>query len=144
MIDAGQTSADMVLDLVLEHLDPAQAAEFLVRLRPHMSEFARVQARDVFRSLNFPETANRFADVPQLPELVAPDDTAMQEDPWLSRDLAALAEMPETSSPRTRIAQTILERNAQPLPETDLAAAEAILTRSRDMGSRVQDLLDGS
>ena len=147
MVANGNASAPDILDLALRHLSPSQAAEFVVRLRPHLTAFpiARQKAQAMFANLDLPEIARRFADDDPPTQDFVPTEAILplaDVDPWLSRNMAMLAAAPaETWTDRNRLAQAIVSRNASDLPPADLAAAEAVLSESRILSDLVSRLV---
>ena len=143
LVADGSVPADPVFDVIVDRLDPAAAAEFLARLRPHLTPERRAdpRLRPLFAAIGLPDAAARFAGraIPDRPREVV-DEPAT--DPWLARDLVAVAAA-EDAAIRGDVAAAIVERNATPMPETDLAAAERVLRDSERLGALLADLLDG-
>ncbi|WP_299843505.1 hypothetical protein [uncultured Jannaschia sp.] len=139
----GSVPADPVFDVVIGRLEPAVAAEFLARLRPYLTPERRADPRlqPLFAAIGLPDAAARFAGraTPDRPREVT-DEPAT--DPWLARDLVQVAEA-EDAAIRGEVAAAIVERNATPMPESDLAAAERVLRDSERLGALLADLLDG-
>ena len=146
MVAAGQTDAATVLDHVTRHALAEDGAGFIVRLEPHMepSDPLRFAAQAALLDLGLEDAARRFAPLPAetLPEIAEP--AIVDEEPWLSRDFVALTAAPEIDwTVRTRVASSILRRNEEPMPPTDLAAADRVLTEGRETADLVRQLLDG-
>ncbi|SDY44668.1 hypothetical protein SAMN05444004_101463 [Jannaschia faecimaris] len=146
MVTDNQVSAQTLLDLLSAHLSPEDAADFMVRLEPLLSpdDPNRLRGRDFFLELGLPDTARRFADAPSghLPFQVPTRLTDV--DPWLTRDLSALADAPpESWSARNEIADVILKRNQSITLDTDLAIADQVLRQSREIGALARHLIQG-
>ncbi|WP_299818255.1 hypothetical protein [uncultured Jannaschia sp.] len=143
LVADGSVPADPVFDVVVTRLEPAVAAEFLARLRPHLSPERRADPRlpPLFAAIGLPGAAARFAGqtIPDRPREVT---DAPATDPWLARDLVGMAEAADEAI-RGEVSAAIVERNTTPLPETDLAAAERVLRDSERLGALLADLLAG-
>ncbi|WP_055682676.1 hypothetical protein [Jannaschia rubra] len=144
MVARGQADAARLVDLALSRLEPAAAAEFAVRLRPHLAGGApqRSVAADLFRELGVVEAARGFVAPGRVTEPAPPREDGGPRDPWLARDLTAVAAVPEEDrDARSRLAGTIVAQNAAETPETDLARAADALDRSRVLSERIAALL---
>ena len=144
MVADGRVEADKLLAVALDALPAGQSAEFAVRLRPYLSPGSPVarRAADLFEEFHLAATAGAFLPDAEdrLPVEIRPDGT--MADPWLSRDLRAMGDVaPAVGTVRNRLAAEILARNASPLPPTDLAAAGAVLDRSRTVSGLLATLL---
>ena len=136
--------ADRALETALRRLRPADAAELAVRLHPHVTRggTAAMAAARMFRDLGLGDVAGLFgegaeADVVSLPYLVT-DPPASPA--WLRRDLETVAQA--EPSARGRLAGEILARNTATLPGTDLAYAQTVLERSRQLGRSLAQLIE--
>lgn len=143
MVADGAADAELLLGLAIDSLQPEVAAELAIRLRPHLPQDGAVtrRAAELFRSFGLHETANAFypegSPAPRPVDLVAP-----QTDPWLMRDMAGMVRMErEAWTARHRLAEEVVARNAATSPDTDLAAAEAVLEGSRRTMSLVAELV---
>lgn len=146
LVAAGDVQGPDVLTYVLRHLSPFEAAEFAIRLRPHLtkSPAARRQAQALFVDLGLPQIARRFDDdrFGPRPLPIEVNQPASDADPWLARDMAALTAAPsDTWTDRNRLAKAIIDRNTGAPPDTDLAAAEAILAESRSLSILISRLV---
>ena len=144
MVRDGAARADDLLITALDALAPEEAAEFAVRLRPHLTagSDAAQRAAGLFEPFGLEETARSFSSEapPSLPR--AADARGALADDWLERDMPAMAEAdPRTWTDRHRLAREIVSRNETPPPTTDLAIAGATLERSRAISSLVATLL---
>lgn len=143
LVAGGSADAETLLHLAIDARPPEAAAEFAVRLRPHLvagGDAAR-RAGALFRSFGLDAMAEQFdARVPVGPEPVEP--AGPLSDPWLARDLAAMVGTDrETWTARNRMAEAILARGAATPPPMDLAAAAAALDESRRLSILVGELV---
>lgn len=144
MVADRRARGETLLALALDNLAEPVAAEFAVRLQPFLApgSASGLRAAELFLRFGLAETAIGFEEpVIDLPKVSPAREVAMS-DPWLMRDFPALADVDiEVSTPRNDFARAVLSRNTTPLPQTDLAAAGEILTRSRALNEILTDLL---
>ncbi len=151
LVDRGGMSADDMAELAMDTLQPAKAAEFVIRLMDDLEPGSSAERRasalfDAF-GLEGIVSARRVLN----PDSRAVDGTAAASDlrapeaMWLQRDLAALAkaETPDVSPARADMARAIVDSNARQIPEADLAYAEDALQQSQEMAARIEALVAG-
>ena len=150
--------AGALLSMALQELPPEQVVEVAIRLRPYLRSDAAdiLPVADLLRGFGLTSTAREFEairtgeGISARPTLwrkpVDDQENASLSDTdkaWLSRDFELLSEAgdPATPSPRQQLATAVERRNANDLPADDFAAAERILTDSRNLSDVVGRLL---
>ncbi|WP_144430535.1 hypothetical protein [Jannaschia donghaensis] len=146
MVSTGKITAEQMLGVIEKHAAGVDGVAFIVRLEPHLApdDPARLRARSALLAVGLEDAAQRFAVLPddRLPDIA--DAPIAPSEPWLARDFPALtAAPPDEWTARTRMADAILRRNDTGLPDGDLAAADEVLSRSRETGMLVRQLIDG-
>ncbi len=144
IVSEGVVDAELVVVFALERLPPVYAAEYAVRLRPHLApdSVASAKAAEHLSRFGIEDAAAVFRD-PARGELpYAAERYASPPNPWLERDMAAVAASAGSEgSSRREIAAEILRQNEFVTPEGDLAAAEAVLAGSRRMAEAIDALM---
>lgn len=145
MVAEGQANPGAVLKQAVSRLEPEIAADFAIRLEPHLADDdeARQLAAGLFQELDLPKVAAKFKSEPaEGAQRSDPVSDRLRDDPWLSRDILRVVSAPdETWTERNRLADAILQRNAAPAPAADLANAQAVLDETRRLSSVITNLI---
>ncbi|GIT95467.1 hypothetical protein JANAI62_20900 [Jannaschia pagri] len=158
VIDKSPDRAAEMLAMVLDERPPEDALEIAVRLRPSLPSNAAVidDVARLMRTFGLTEAAAEYEAIrpgeglPARPVL-ARDPATAEGDPltsidqaWLERDFTRVAEeeVTESQTPRSLLAQYVVERNDTTLPSDDFTRAEYLLDSSRSVSSVISALLN--
>lgn len=144
LVSEGVVDAELVVLFALERLPPDYAAEYAVRLRPHLApgSVASTRAAENLSRFGVEDAAASFRGPARTELPFVAERSARLPNPWLERDMAAVADSDGMDgSSRRGIAAEILRQNEFSIPGGDLAAAEAALEGSRRMAEAIDALM---